>query len=421
MKKENILHASLRGGKSAFLSSAFLLALAASICAQSAVVVVPTAADAMQRRVARARALAAAHDLAAAATELDAIHSAATDSSIRDVARIMLMGIYLEQGDYTRAGSVLDGTYKARVALDENSTRSYFALAGQTVNGARAHLERYREFGINVADKELPPEAVNDLDRLRLLLERVADQAKNISSEDPKSNDSMALLEDVASVRGSLARNERERSQWQREFAEARQKLAANETRVATSRSAVTSTSFATAASNINNRVTARDNNGNRANASPNSSARSSASRSNTAATRTKNEVAASRSNETAAPSAATATAPSRDSSSATAKQNTVANSNGQPLEVGSLIDKATQKVSPSYPPTAKSARIAGLVTVYLVVDEKGAVTSVERANGPQLLRLSAQEAARRWKFRPTLVDGQPTRVAGFISFNFAL
>lgn len=420
MKKENIMHVSLRGGKAAFHLIVFAIAASASVSAQSTVVPI-AATDAMQQRVARARALAAAHDLAAAATELDAIHSAATDSSVRDVARIMLMGIYLEQGDYTRAGLVLDETYKARVAQNENSTRSYFALAGQTVNGARAHLERYREFGINVADKELPPEAINDLERLRLLLERVADQAKTISSEDPKSNDSVALLEDVAGVRGSLARNERERSQWQREFAEARQKLAANETRVATSRSAVTSTSSATAASNINNRVTASGNNGNRANASPNPNARSSASRSNTAATRTKNEVAASRSNETAAPSAATTAAPSRDSSSTTAKQNAVVNPDGQPLEVGSLIGKATQKVSPSYPPTAKSARIAGIVTVYLVVDEKGAVTSVERANGPQLLRLSAQEAARRWKFRPTLVDGQPTRVAGFISFNFAL
>lgn len=420
MKKENILHASLRGGKAAFLSSAVLLAMTAIVGAQSAVVVPTSAADAMQRRVARARALAAAHDLAAAATELDAIHSAATDSSIRDVARIMLMGIYLEQGDYTRAGAVLDGTYKARVAQDENSTRSYFALAGQTVNGARAHLERYREFGINVADKELPPEAVNDLDRLRLLLEHVADQAKNISSEDPKSNDSIALLEDVSSVRGSLARNERERSQWQREFAEARQKLAANETRVATSRGAMPRTSAAAfaAAPSVNNQIITSDNNGSRAAASPNPNTRSSASRSNATSAKTKGDAAASRAPEGNASSAVSST--SRDASSTAAKQTAAANPNGL-LDVGSLIDKATQKISPSYPPTAKSARVAGVVTVYLVVDEKGAVTSVERTNGPQLLRLSAQEAARRWKFRPTLVDGQPTRVAGFISFNFAL
>jgi len=420
VKKENILHASLRGGKAAFHLIVFAIAASASVSAQSTVVPI-AATDAMQQRVARARALAAAHDLAAAATELDAIHSAATDSSVRDVARIMLMGIYLEQGDYTRAGLVLDETYKARVSQNENSTRSYFALAGQTVNGARAHLERYREFGINVADKELPPEAINDLERLRLLLERVADQAKNISSEDPKSNDSVALLEDVSSVRGSLARNERERSQWQREFADARQKLAANETRIATSRVAMTRTSSATAAPSVSNRATVSDNNGSRANASPNSNWRSSANRSNTTTTKTKNEVAASRSSEPASPSAATPAESSSDSSSATAKQNAVANPNGQPLEVGSLIDKATQKVSPSYPSTAKNARVAGIVTVYLVVDEKGAVTRVERANGPQLLRLSAQDAARRWKFRPTLVDGQPTRVAGFISFNFAL
>ena len=75
---------------------------------------------------------------------------------MRDVARIMLMSIYLEEGDYMRAQTLLEETYKLRSAQNENSTRTYFALAGQAVNSAREHLGRYRSFGINIADKELP-------------------------------------------------------------------------------------------------------------------------------------------------------------------------------------------------------------------------------------------------------------------------
>jgi protein TonB len=85
------------------------------------------------------------------------------------------------------------------------------------------------------------------------------------------------------------------------------------------------------------------------------------------------------------------------------------------------LIDKATQKVNPSYPQTARAARVGGIVTVYLEIDENGAVKTVHRTNGPQLLRQAAEDAARRWKFKPTVIEGQPRRVLGFINFNFTL
>lgn len=93
----------------------------------------------------------------------------------------------------------------------------------------------------------------------------------------------------------------------------------------------------------------------------------------------------------------------------------------GKPLEVGSLLPKAAQTVQPSYPATARSARISGRVTVFLMVDEKGTVAAVERTDGPEMLRRAAEDAARRWRFRPTVVNGQPVRVSGFINFNFAL
>ena len=90
-------------------------------------------------------------------------------------------------------------------------------------------------------------------------------------------------------------------------------------------------------------------------------------------------------------------------------------------MAVGSLAGKAKQRVSPTYPQLARMSRVSGVVTVYLVVNEKGEVEKVERADGPAQLQQAAADAARRWKFLPTVVDGQPVRVTGYLSFNFSL
>jgi TonB family protein len=372
----------------------FCLVLAASVAtvlAQSA----QSDGDVGQKRLKRARALVAAHKLESAASELNAIRGTTTDDAVRDVARIMLMGIYLEEGDYMRAQGLLEETYKLRNAQDENSTRTYFALAGQAVNGAREHFSRYRSFGINISDKELPAEASSDLDHMRMLLERVAEQAREMCKQDEKCFDAVGLLEEAANMRGTLARNDKERQQWQREVTDARQRLAASETRIASISGVPLRTVSSSSASDTPTVV------------SSGSSAPNHSSNTNTKKSAAAPEIRP-------APKAA-------ESKAAAAEQQPSASQNGKPLDIGSLIDKATQRISPSYPQTARMARITGVVTVYLEIDENGAVTTVHRTNGPQILRQAAEDAARRWKFRPTVVEGQPVRVLGFINFNFTL
>src|SRR5256885_1562680 len=97
----------------------------------------PPDGAALQSRLAHARALAAAHNLSAAASELEAIRNSTTDDVVRDVTRVMLVGIYLEATDYRKAQSLLDEAYRARSPQKENTTRTYFAAVGQAVNGAR--------------------------------------------------------------------------------------------------------------------------------------------------------------------------------------------------------------------------------------------------------------------------------------------
>ena len=352
-------------------------------------------ADAGQKRLKRARALIAAHKLGAAAAELDAIRIATSDDAVRDVARIMLMSVYLEEGDYMRAQTLLEETYKLRSVQNENSTRTYFALAGQSVNSAREHLGRYRSFGINIADKELPLEAANDLDHMRMLLDRVAEQAREMSVQTEKCFDALGLLEEVANVRAPLARTKQERLQWQREIADVRQKLAASEMRIA-SAGALSVNTASMASSSGASKVPATSSPTSAPNHSVDTSAR---------------KVTATPDGNSAPPAVKSSTPGDSPAGNSAPNDRTV--------DVGSLIEKATQRVNPSYPQVAKTTRVTGVVKVYLEVDETGAVASVQRTDGPALLRQAATDAARRWKFRPTVVGGQPVRVMGFINFNF--
>jgi TonB family protein len=344
----------------------------------------------VQQRLNRARALAAAHNLNAAAVELDAIRTTTTDTSVRDVARLLLMNIYLEQSDQGRSFQLLDDAFAGRSSQDEGTSRLYFALAGQVVKSTRERIDRYREFGFSVTDKDLPADAVNDLNRLRLSLEKVILQAKNIADDNPRGTDALALLEDASMVRCGLARNDDERDRWHNECTLARAQLAESETRIST----LSNTDPSQRKAELARQAQATNGTWSKPVIDPDLA---------------RDAVASN--------SAAVRPAP-------TIVKTAIVRSKNDPAEVsnvGSLFDQATKKVAPAYPTVAKSARITGVVRVEIVVDENGNIAEVKGATGPESLRTAATDAARRWKFRPMVVDGQKVRVAGYLTFNFTL
>ncbi|MFN2512674.1 MAG: TonB family protein [Pyrinomonadaceae bacterium] len=87
----------------------------------------------------------------------------------------------------------------------------------------------------------------------------------------------------------------------------------------------------------------------------------------------------------------------------------------------GVLNGMALTLPSPVYPDTAKRMRIAGTVIVNVVIDEDGKVISAEASGGPVTLREAAVQAARRARFSPTKLSGQPVKVSGVINYKFAL
>ena len=337
----------------------------------------------LQRRMERARALAAAHQLTAAATELESIHASVKDDVVRSNSSLMLMGIYLEEGNYARAESLLEETFKERSLKNEVSVRTYFALAGQAVNGARLHVGRYRTFGINVSSSGLPVEALTDLDRLRSLLERMSAQGRELIKENAKANDAFALLEDISGIRTLLARDTDDRAKWDAEHSAARARLATMPTEIA-SIGGIPAMPPDVVDSTRNAHL----------------------SGAGTAAVPISNQPAPAQVTTKPENNAATPTA---------ATVNRVST-----FEVGSLTDKATSRVTPVYPQGAKNAGVSGLVRIKIVVDESGSVANIVWSEGPVLLRQAAQDALRQWKFQPVMVDGKAVRATGYVDFGFS-
>jgi TonB family protein len=309
------------------------------------------------------------HQLQTAAAELENIRAAGTDVTLRNVATLMLLGIYLEDGNYGRSQSLLDETFQTRAAQKDESIRTYFAAAGQTVNGIRAHLARYRSYGINPSDSELPTEANTDLERVRGLLERVIAQAQEISKEPGRSYEAFALLEDVLGIRLSVAKNDDDRAKWQTEYLMAREKVAS---------SRAPSLGRSQALDAVTNRI-------------PNPFA---------------TKPAPQPTPEVTAPApAAIATAPAAEP---------------QLVSAGSLSGRETKRVTPSYPPAAKNGNVTGTVRVFAIVDENGKIW-VTNSEGPTMLRAAAEAAAKNWVFPPSTFNGKPVRIVGYLDFEFKL
>jgi TonB family protein len=83
------------------------------------------------------------------------------------------------------------------------------------------------------------------------------------------------------------------------------------------------------------------------------------------------------------------------------------------------LQGRAVVRAEPLYPAAARNERISGAVIVEVTVSETGNVISTRALCGPDLLVPAAVDAARRWRFAPTLLSGVPVKVIGTITFNF--
>ena len=91
----------------------------------------------------------------------------------------------------------------------------------------------------------------------------------------------------------------------------------------------------------------------------------------------------------------------------------------GSPIIGGVLNGKAVSLNVPKYPKEARKAHESGQVKVQVLIDEQGDVIWAKAIEGPEGLREVSVEAARRSRFTPTRLMGQPVKVNGVILYNF--
>jgi protein TonB len=92
-------------------------------------------------------------------------------------------------------------------------------------------------------------------------------------------------------------------------------------------------------------------------------------------------------------------------------------------VRVGGRVAEANliRRVQPVYPPLAKAARVQGTVEFTAVISKEGNIENLQLVRGHPLLVEAARQAVLQWKYRPTMLNGQPVEVVTDIIVNFTL
>jgi protein TonB len=91
------------------------------------------------------------------------------------------------------------------------------------------------------------------------------------------------------------------------------------------------------------------------------------------------------------------------------------------PVRVGGQIKPPTKvkDVKPEYPAIARTARVAGAVTIEATIGEDGKVIDAKVVRSVPLLDQAALDAVRQWEYMPSLLNGVPVPVLITVTINF--
>jgi protein TonB len=89
----------------------------------------------------------------------------------------------------------------------------------------------------------------------------------------------------------------------------------------------------------------------------------------------------------------------------------------GGNVEAASLINKVT----PQYPPIAKTAHVSGTVVLHAIIGKDGTIKELQYISGPPLLMKSAMDAVKEWRYKPTQLNGEPVEVDTTVDVVFTL
>ena len=74
------------------------------------------------------------------------------------------------------------------------------------------------------------------------------------------------------------------------------------------------------------------------------------------------------------------------------------------------------RRVEPVFPAILKQLHRSGKVELHALIATDGTIQSLQVVSGDPLCVQSALDAVRQWRYRPTLLNGQPVEVDTFIT-----
>lgn len=93
--------------------------------------------------------------------------------------------------------------------------------------------------------------------------------------------------------------------------------------------------------------------------------------------------------------------------------------------DVSPKVDEAPAPLrtfAPDYPSALRAAKVNGVVSVVVVVDESGEVLASEVSKSThEEFKEPALDAIRRWKFKPAKLDGKNVKVRVTIPMRFSV
>jgi protein TonB len=83
--------------------------------------------------------------------------------------------------------------------------------------------------------------------------------------------------------------------------------------------------------------------------------------------------------------------------------------------------DSVLHRVEPEYPDSAREMHVQGSVVLDVRIGQDGGVQEMSLVSGQPLLVQAAKDAVRQWRFKPSLVNGNPATMQTRITLNFRL
>ncbi len=90
-------------------------------------------------------------------------------------------------------------------------------------------------------------------------------------------------------------------------------------------------------------------------------------------------------------------------------------------IPLDQLTALVLERKQPEYPPIARAAHVQGEVVLRVFVSDTGSVENTFVVSGPEMLRSSAIDGVKKWKFKPLKTGETSTRFETDVTFDFSM